>query len=65
MNIIVFLAPFSLLLAGLGLAGFFWTFRSSQYDDPQGDAARILYDHRAEGPDDLPAPPPETPLDRP
>ncbi len=45
MNIIVFLAPFSLLLAGLGLAGFLWTFRAGQYDDPEGDAARILFDN--------------------
>ena len=44
MNIIIFLAPFSLLLAGIGLVGFFWTFKASQYEDPQGDAARILSD---------------------
>ncbi len=53
MNIIVFVLPFSLLLAGLGLAGFFWTFKAGQYEDPQGDAARILTDHEADGPDDL------------
>ena len=42
MNIIVFLAPFSLLLAGIGLVAFLWSFKAGQYDDPQGDAARIL-----------------------
>lgn len=45
------LAPLSLSLAGLGLAAFFWTVRSGQYEDPKGDAARILTDHLAEGPD--------------
>ena len=42
MNIIVFLAPFSLLMAGIGLVAFLWSFKAGQYDDPQGDAARIL-----------------------
>jgi len=50
MNIFLILAPLSLLLAGLGLAAFFWTFRASQYDDPKGDAARILFDDPADGP---------------
>ncbi len=45
MNIIILLAPFSLMLALLGLGAFWWTFRSGQYDDPDGDAARVLYDH--------------------
>jgi cbb3-type cytochrome oxidase maturation protein len=44
MTIIFLLAPFSLLLAGMGLAAFFWSVRSGQYDDPQGAAARILDD---------------------
>jgi len=50
MNIIIFLAPFSVLLALIGLAAFRWTFRSGQYDDPAGDAARVLYDHLDDGP---------------
>ena len=50
MNIIIFLAPISLLLALIGLGAFWWTFRNGQYDDPEGDAARILYDHLDEGP---------------
>ena len=44
MNILVFLAPVSVALALIGLAAFFWTVRSGQYDDPAGDAARILND---------------------
>jgi len=50
MNIIALLAPVSILLALGGLAFFAWTFKNRQYDDPQGDAARILYDHLDEGP---------------
>jgi cbb3-type cytochrome oxidase maturation protein len=45
MNIILFLAPASIGLGALGLAAFLWTMNAGQYDDPQGDAARILYDH--------------------
>jgi len=44
MNILVILVPCSLAL-GLGaLAAFLWTLRHNQYDDPQGDAERILLD---------------------
>ena len=50
MNIIVLLAPFSLLLALAGLGAFWWTCRNGQYDDPDGDAARVLYDHLDDGP---------------
>jgi cbb3-type cytochrome oxidase maturation protein len=42
MNIIFLLAPLSLLLALVALAAFWWTVREGQYDDPEGDAARIL-----------------------
>lgn len=44
MNVLTWLIPVSLLLGGLGLAGFVWTLRSSQYDDPDGDSQRILTD---------------------
>ena len=50
MNIIALLAPVSIMLALGGLLFFAWTFKNRQYDDPQGDAARILYDHLDEGP---------------
>jgi len=50
MNIIFLLAPFSVLLALAGLAAFGWTLRHGQYDDPAGDAARILIDDDGEGP---------------
>lgn len=42
MDILTYLIPASLLLGGIGLAAFFWALRSRQFDDPQGDANRIL-----------------------
>ena len=44
MNVLVYLVPAALLLGGLGLAAFLWSLRSGQFDDPEGDAARILLD---------------------
>lgn len=42
MNVLAFLIPISLGLGGLGLAAFLYTLRARQYDDPDGDAARVL-----------------------
>jgi cbb3-type cytochrome oxidase maturation protein len=42
MDVLVALIPISLFLGGLGLAGFFWMLRKGQFDDPDGDANRIL-----------------------
>ncbi len=50
MNIIFLLAPASLLLALMGLGAFWWSVGSGQYDDPAGDAARILDERQDEGP---------------
>lgn len=44
MNILLILVPVSLVLAGLALFAFLWTLRHSQYEDLDGDAARILLD---------------------
>lgn len=44
MGILIFLAPASVALALAGLGAFWWTLRSGQYDDPVGDASRILLD---------------------
>jgi cbb3-type cytochrome oxidase maturation protein len=51
MNILMFLAPFSLGLGLIAVAAFCWSLKAGQYDDPAGDAARILIDD----PDDRPA----------
>lgn len=42
MDVLTYLIPISLFLGGVGLVAFFWTLKSSQYDDPEGDARRIL-----------------------
>ena len=44
MNIVLFLAPFSLGLGLIAVAAFWWSLRAGQYEDPAGDAARILID---------------------
>ena len=44
MSILLFLAPASVLLGLIGLGAFWWTVKNGQYDDPDGDAARILND---------------------
>ncbi|AHM03067.1 Type cbb3 cytochrome oxidase biogenesis protein CcoS, involved in heme b insertion [Roseibacterium elongatum DSM 19469] len=42
MDILGLLIPVSLFLGLLGLAFFFWMLRRGQFDDPDGDANRIL-----------------------
>ncbi|GAA6181435.1 MULTISPECIES: cbb3-type cytochrome oxidase assembly protein CcoS [unclassified Shimia] len=42
MQVLSYLIPVSLLLGGVGLAAFLYTVRSNQYDDPEGNAHRIL-----------------------
>lgn len=44
MNILMFLAPISVGLGLIAVGAFWWTLRANQYDDPAGDAARILID---------------------
>jgi len=41
-DILAFLIPISLFLGGLGLVAFFWSVKTRQFDDPEGDARRIL-----------------------
>ena len=42
MQILGILIPVSLFLGLLGLVAFVWSMRNRQYDDPEGDANRIL-----------------------
>lgn len=44
MSALMWLAPLSVGLGLLALGAFVWTFAAGQYDDPDGDAARILLD---------------------
>ena len=42
MEILGILIPVSLFLGGIALVAFFWAMKSKQFDDPEGDAHRIL-----------------------
>ena len=42
MTALLFLIPVSLLLGLAGLAVFFWSVSNNQWDDPDGEAVRIL-----------------------
>lgn len=53
MEILFILIPVSILLGAGGLAAFLWSLKTRQYDDPKGDAERILSDEW----DDRPKPP--------
>ncbi len=44
MTIMMVLVPGALCLGALGLAAFFWSLKSGQYEDLEGDARRILLD---------------------
>ena len=44
MNVLIVLVPIALLLGLTGLAAFLWSLKSSQYDDLDGAALRILPD---------------------
>lgn len=44
MDVILYLIPIALVLGTIGLAGFFWALKSGQFDDPEGNASRILQD---------------------
>ena len=50
MDGLVILIPVSLFLGLLGRVAFFWTLRSHQYDDPDGDRQRILTDEFDDAP---------------
>jgi cbb3-type cytochrome oxidase maturation protein len=43
-----FLIPIALGMGALGLAAFFWSMKSGQYDDLDGAANRILIDEEGE-----------------
>jgi len=44
MTILLYLIPISLFMGGIGLVAFLWAIKSKQFDDPEGNAARILLD---------------------
>lgn len=52
MTILAILIPVTLGMGVVGLAAFFWSLSHGQYEDLDGDAARILFDT-----EDVPLPP--------
>ncbi|HBH89774.1 MULTISPECIES: cbb3-type cytochrome oxidase assembly protein CcoS [Ponticaulis] len=44
MTALLFLIPVALGMGLIGLAAFFWSMKTGQFDDPQGSAERILHD---------------------
>ena len=51
MNGLAILIPIALLMGLAGLAAFFWSLESGQYDDLDGSAMRILIDDEDEAND--------------
>lgn len=44
MTILLYLVPAALGLGLLGLAAFFWSMKSGQFEDLDGAAVRVLFD---------------------
>ena len=44
MTILLYLVPIALGLSLLGLAAFFWSMKSGQFEDLDGAAVRALFD---------------------
>lgn len=44
MNVLLYMMLGAVILALVGLAAFIWALRAGQFDDPAGDAVRILQD---------------------
>lgn len=57
MSGLLYLIPIALFLGALGLVAFLWALKSSQFEDLDGAANRILFDDDDEpGKDGLPPP---------
>jgi cbb3-type cytochrome oxidase maturation protein len=56
MEILTILIPVSLILGGIGLAAFIWAMKTRQFDDPAGDANRILVGQWDDAPKPVSAP---------
>ena len=52
MNVLAILIPVSVALGLLGLVGFLWLLRHDQFEDPQGQANRVLSDRYDDHPAD-------------
>lgn len=45
MESIIYLVPIAFGVAIVALIAFYWTVKARQYDDPKGDAERILMEN--------------------
>ncbi|HEY7800979.1 MAG TPA: cbb3-type cytochrome oxidase assembly protein CcoS [Hyphomonadaceae bacterium] len=50
MNILFYMIPAALALAGIALGAFVWALRSGQFEDPAGSAARAIQEHERPAP---------------
>jgi cbb3-type cytochrome oxidase maturation protein len=46
MTVLGILIPISITLGLIGLLAFLWALKNNQYDDLEGDQARILFDEK-------------------
>ncbi len=44
MEALIILIPATLIISLIGLAFFIWQVRNNQYEDPEGAAARAIFD---------------------
>lgn len=44
MTALLYLIPIALVLGSAGLVAFMWSLKNGQFEDPDGDARRILED---------------------
>jgi cbb3-type cytochrome oxidase maturation protein len=59
MSGLLYLIPIALFLGALGLVAFLWALKSSQFEDLDGAANRILFDDDADNPPRAPDDPPQ------
>lgn len=50
MTHLLFLIPLSIGMGLIGLGAFVWALRHDQFDDPEGNASRVLVDRVPEAP---------------
>jgi cbb3-type cytochrome oxidase maturation protein len=48
MTVLGILIPISIGLGLIGLAAFLWALKNNQYDDLEGDQARVLFDEKTQ-----------------
>ena len=60
MSGLLYLIPIALLLGFVGLVAFLWALKTSQFEDLEGAASRILFDDEDEPPQQPPPCGPES-----